>query len=773
MRLARLRGARGFVPLIALLALGVGMAGCEGDDGRDGATGPEGPAGTDGTDGATGPTGPTGPAGVAKIEPRESCGVCHDVGSLAAVDAVHALTGQVAVSAPAFTVNGADLDVAYSVNIDGQPAIGFTNVRTAYRLAAGGAQSDLLEPAPPVVTDNGDGTYTMKILGAGANPDSRYLFRIADNPITKNISVSGDYPAAPRTTLVSNQSCNNCHGDTGIAPHTGPTPDFQYAYGSMVASECVVCHTGSLYTWIPDSFVGLVHGIHNSHNMPTGEYEFNADTQFSVTYPTYMTNCSVCHDSTEALAAANAMTVTGDNCYSCHQSMDSWDFTASGLTFHEAFAPTEDCTVCHNASGVASGKVVVTDFHNGLETERVGIIYGGEDLSVSEGKNFTWQIDSIVDDTTNLTITWTATYKGNPVNPCNTTVTTSAPGFFPYAPNTAGEGTLSMLRSYAQGDDYVLGQANAPGQASAVNLSTDNTVCAGNVATTTIPVDTAIPAGTRGIVALQGKPQLPVPAGMSTEHWAEPLMFVRVPTPTYEFIVGTGAKATTPRREIADTGDCLKCHVGSLYQHGNTRVDNVTMCIICHNSASSEQNNRVLMGVDASEAYDGKVGQTYELKTMLHAIHSAGTGLAPYVVYRTRGIYAWAAEGATLPNWPADSTPTLVFGGDPAVPQATQAHFLHHPTYPRLWNDCAACHVDGFDLIPDQDKAVATTLDAGTVDAGTTNVWKNQLDDTLQGASAAACTSCHQTTDARGHAYQNGWTPQTFENGRQTIIDTK
>ena len=126
--------------------------------------------------------------------------------------------------------------------------------------------------------------------------------------------------------------------------------------------------------------------------------------------------------------------------------------------------------------------------------------------------------------------------------------------FFPYGPNTAGEGTLSMLRSYAQGDDYVLGQANAPGQASAVNLSTDNTVCAGNVATTTIPVDAAIPAGTRGIVALQGKPQLPVPAGMSTAHWTEPLMFVRVPTPTYEFIVGTGAKATTPRREIADTG---------------------------------------------------------------------------------------------------------------------------------------------------------------------------------------------------------------------------
>jgi cytochrome c553 len=83
--------------------------------------------------------------------------------------------------------------------------------------------------------------------------------------------------------------------------------------------------------------------------------------------------------------------------------------------------------------------------------------------------------------------------------------------------------------------------------------------------------------------------------------------------------------------------------------------------------------------------------------------------------------------------------------------------------------------VAGFDTIPDQAKAVATTIDAGKADSGTGTgtVWKNQLDDTLQGASAAACTSCHATTDVRGHAYQNGWVPQTFEKGRQTILDTK
>jgi OmcA/MtrC family decaheme c-type cytochrome len=531
-----------------------------------------------------------------------------------------------------------------------------------------------------------------------------------------------------------------------------------------------------------------------------------------------MTNCKVCHDTPTTLSAANAMLVTGPNCYSCHESMDSWDFTASGLTFHETFAPTEDCTACHKTGGVASALAKVEDFHNGIETERVGLIWKGEDYSVKEGKNFTWKIDSVVDDKTNLKITWSATYDAdgpapagpNPpvaVNPCNTTVTATAPGFFA-APSW--DGSMSMLRSYAQGDDYVRGQANAPGQASAVNVTTSNTVCAANVATTTIPVDAAIPAGTRGIVALQGKPTLLLPPGFEDSYnadgWVNPgnpgatppvpptrffYQYARVPTPTYEFIVGTGAKATTPRRLIADTGECLKCHVGSLYQHGNTRVDNVTMCIICHNSASSDQNNRVLMGVTASEAYDGLVGQTYELKTMLHAIHSAGTGYATTAIYRTRGIYAWAAEGVTPPNWATgaacdapsvpgvDTLGNIVFGADPAVPQSCQQHNLYHPTYPRAFNDCAACHVAGFEksanAIPDQDKAVATTLNAGAIDSGTgtSAVWKNQLDDTLQGASAAACTSCHQTIDARGHAYTNGWTPQTFENGRQTILDTK
>jgi hypothetical protein len=107
----------------------------------------------------------------------------------------------------------------------------------------------------------------------------------------------------------------------------------------------------------------------------------------------------------------------------------------------------------------------------------------------------------------------------------------------------------------------------------------------------------------------------------------------------------------------------------------------------------------------------------------------------------------------------------LVYGADETNPNSCQPFSFYSPTYPRLKNDCAACHAADFDRVPDQAKAVATTLDAGATP------WANQLDDVLQGAGAAACTTCHQSAADRGHAIQNGWEPKTFPNGRQTILD--
>jgi OmcA/MtrC family decaheme c-type cytochrome len=792
MRFAKLRGTRKFVPLIALMALAVGMTGCEGDDGKDGAAGTPGTPGAPGTAGPPGPEGPAGPAGpVTKADPRESCAVCHDPGSISGVDAAHQLVAQrvsndLTANFTNFAVApvGADLVVSFRVTADGAPATAATFYR-AY-VFNGTTRTTITNEITGDLANrfaNVNGTASVRIVDGvtrfgGAN--NRYLIILRTGANQLEVAAVGDYPAGiPQANLASNQACVDCHGASGEVGRFAPTRAGGHYSAPMSVDACVVCHlkvNPPGYGPIPE----VVHGIHNAHNFPDGEFVSREDTVFHTTYPTYMTNCSVCHKDDNivpatgksALASVNDMPVTGPGCFTCHGSMESWDFTATGTVFHEAYTGAEDCTACHKAGGVAATKVDVTDFHNGIETERVGIIWDGADLSVTEGAKFTWTIDNIVDNGTTLAISWSATYEGAPVNPCNSDVN-AGPVFHNAAAGTVLDGAPGMLRSYAQGDDFILGTAtNAPGQPGNTNLNNTNTVCAGNVATTTLPVDAAIPAGTRGYVALQGKPQLPLPDGFENSHYPYTNMYVRVPTPDREYIVGTGALPTEVRRPIADTGECLKCHVGSLYQHGNTRVDNVKMCTTCHNSASIEQNVRVGMGVDATESYDGLVGQTYELKTMLHAIHSAGVpGNSPIVIYRTRGIYAFASSEEVLRNWPgASSVPIPVFGSDPAAPTSNQVHNFHAPTYPRALNECAACHVDGFvqgpNAIPDQSKAVATTLDAGST------MWQNKIDDTLQGASAAACTSCHSSTATKGHAYQNGWNPTTFENGRQTILDT-
>jgi OmcA/MtrC family decaheme c-type cytochrome len=569
--------------------------------------------------------------------------------------------------------------------------------------------------------------------------DARVYFRLNDPEGVeprRRASVNADDDAYARLDLVSNESCTNCHGTFagGLTSHH---------YNPFEASNCIACHSAVN----PPAGLGLAylaHGIHSLDGFTTPE------ATYSTTYPTYMANCSVCHDSPDVLAAANAMPVTGAGCFSCHGSMDGFDFT--GLEFHLNIPTPEtaNCAQCHNPpadGGVA--RYTVAQYHNGIVTERGGIIFDGVDTSVTEGAKFAWEITGIDDDGVNLAISWQASYDGVGVNPCNATVGVGAPLFH------LGPGAnLSMLRSYFQGDDPILGQSTgAPGQANAVNVTADNTVCAGNVATTTIPVDAV--DYERGIVALQGKPRVVSVAD------ATATMAVRAFTPTREWVVGDGALPLMSRRSIVDSGECLKCHVGSMYQHGGNRVDNVDMCVLCHNSASNEQSVRVGMGVDASEAYDGKVGETFEMKTMLHRIHSAGTaGSPPYVIYRNRGIYAWAPDESLLANWPGTGR-QIVFGSN----DVTQNHTFTVPTYPRALNACYACHTPDFDVLPDQAKAMATTIDAGSTE------WINQLDDTLQGASATACITCHTAGVVRGHAYQFGWAPQEFPEGRQTIIE--
>ena len=736
--------------ILVVCTLAFAMGGCEGDDGAQGPAGPQGPVGD------TGPTGPQG-EGVS-VTPLESCDVCHSEGSFASAPAAHAVTGVPTVSNVAFLDVGGDLEVSFDLTFDGVAFADSIEVDSAYvHTAADSTTISLdLEASPiPVASGALAGEFTATIAGgtALAGDAARFFLRLVNAAGTRAV-VSGDYPAAALPTVVNDASCTSCHGPKGLEVHAA------FGYPGMEASECVVCHKDEAGIWAPggvprfeDSFVGIVHGVHNAHDMPGGAYFYGED-EFDTTYPTYMTNCSVCHSEAPQLAAANAMPVSGAGCLSCHGEMEnaSWDFSG-GLDFHLTIADplTHDCaSACHEVDGAATNYVAVTDFHNGLTTGRGGIIFDGVDTAVTVGALFDWQITGVevVDEGANLAISWTASYDGVGVDPCNDTAAAGEPVFW------AGEGDLTMYRSYAQGDDFIIGMStSSPGQSVGVDLSVDNTACAAGIATTTLPVD-AVDAE-KGRLALGGKPLV-----VSVLDPAA-TMEVRVPTPTYDFLVADGTAATA-RRAIVDTELCLGCHVGSLYQHGGDRVDNVDMCLVCHNAASNEKNVRVGMGVDPSEAYDGQVGETFEMKTMLHRIHSAGVdGQPAYLVYRNRGIYAFGPDESLLPNWPGTGQ-QVVYGSDP---EFTTNHNFHAPTYPRKLNDCLACHDAEFTVIPKQTVSMAATVDAGS------SVWEDQSDDVLQGAATTACVTCHAGAASKGHAYQNSWVPQDFPEGRDSIID--
>ena len=795
-----------------VFTLAFAFAGCEGDDGATGPQGPPGPAG---------PPGPEGPPGsdvppVAQV-PLEGCGVCHSEAAFVSATVVHAKvteadevdTGAFAnfTVAPDATVP-ADLVISFSVTADGVAATdalfgrayvfdGVTRTSLTDRVTGDPGDPDAVPPVPPTpisafFNNLGNGDYSLLIEGGETEfggTDSRYLVVVEVGSNELEIAAVGDYPAPiPLAGLASSEACVGCHGASGEVGRFSPTNRGGHYSAPISADACVVCHRPDNPATPEDEepsymqFFRVVHGIHNSHEFPGDGFVTDRDNLYNVTYPTYMSNCSVCHSADtivpatggSALAAANLMPITARGCFSCHGSIEGIPFDPDGgqASNHAGFNETTNCQLCHttDVGAPAPNVLIVTDVHNGIETGNDGIIFDGVDTSVTEGEKFVWEITNIADDGTNLAITWQASYEGASVDPCNATVSAGNPVFH------AGDGSLRIYRSYAQGEDFIIGLDDGePGQPERADVTTDNTTCEANIATTTIPVEDV--DAERGRLVMGGKPLV-----VSVLDPAQS-MVARVPTPTFDWLVGVGG-AASERRAIVDTGSkCLACHVGSLYQHGGDRVDNIDMCLVCHNSASNEKSVRVGMGVDESEAYDGKSGETFEMKTMLHRIHSAGAvGQTPYVVYRNRGIYAFAPDVSLVPNWDAGGTAGCTaeeiargerdaFGSDPTSSNSCQPHNFHSADYPRALNACGACHADTFgtaggaSVIPDQTTAMATTVEAGSEE------WLNQLDDTLQGAATTACVTCHTSGAAKGHAYQNSWNPQVFPDGRQTIID--
>ena len=770
------------VRLFAVLALTASA--CSGEDGANGAQGPVGPAGADGANGADGADAPAAPA-VLQAQ-AESCVVCHAAGNDAGLDVSHALSGQVAVSTPVVSTVDTNADgvaddvvVKFNVKVDGANATGFTLSPSAYRYSAPTAAGFARATAAVTVVDDGAGNYTATLAGmvaiAGELPTS-YMVRVSDAAGRRATAVAAS-PAGVGRDLVSDASCINCHGNNVF------TSGSHHSANPQGVGACLVCHSrfdSQSRGKAGDRLTAYVHGIHNSHNMgektvgtgdaavvkPAGVYARNDSTNknnwFEVSFPGNMTNCASCHDSDARLTAIMAAPVSWSTCMSCHDGWNGFKNTAEGarFDFHRGMVSTNDCTVCHKDNYLAFATVgEVHGTRPDVMTERNGLLWKGVDQSIVEGARIEMQVVAVeaAGAGSELRVKWTAKQDGVAVDPCNADITTG-PLFFNAkadADKKIANSNFSVLRAYAQGNDWVnAGVGTSPGQpASATNVTAANTTCdAEYVATTVAKVDAT--TAEKGIVGLQGKPQVWfADAGRAIQ--------VRSKSPTREFVVADGSEPAAKRREIVSIDKCLACHPGTLYQHGGNRVDSIELCVMCHNPASSEQNVRESMGVTAAEAYDGKAGQTYDLRYMIHAIHSAGETGAPLVYYRSHGIYLWGDHdtAATTPNWPGTGN-QLVYGST----DVQKTHNFHAVTYPRPLNDCQACHINNSEKsVPDGTMSVGITVNSGASVS-------DQLDDVLMGPVAATCTSCHAGGPTRAHAYSFGWTPSLIEGGREGLI---
>jgi OmcA/MtrC family decaheme c-type cytochrome len=801
-------------------------------------------AGSDGSQGPQGPQGTQGPAGPQIVATSEACRGCH--GQFAASHGLAEYDAVTVTMDPAWpvSVTGTDIVLKFNVKVAGlnrddltwKAAFSASRVHVedawwVYDVTTLAGQRKKLDNTALadrtgmwsfVGTGNGNYVATLDatMLGTVARWDGSIArptdpgtgFMVSIKNSAGAVATAVAFLAGQTHDAVSDQACVNCHGNHVWRefPEASGADHFEVLRPQGV-TPCLFCHNrqGAGDVRMAGAGVGLmslVHGVHNSKNMPGGGYQPYWSPGFlatiSVGFPGYLNNCSTCHDSAARLAQVTGAPMSWDLCTSCHGTAKFGTAPAS----HSAFNKATACTTCHGAGAT------VDDFHNGLKTERAGLIWNGADQSVVQGERIAMSIDAVSYDPGSpgtIVVTWSAKLDGVAVNPCNTTVSSTAPVFHRASANAATGAVaqnMSILKAYAQGNDWVNGIPGvaSPGQPASVNLSSTNTSCAGNVATTRVPADAITASSTQAIVALQGKPQLRFDPAIATSF---EVIQVRAQTPTREFVPASGAAPATPRRQIVSIDKCSACHLGSMYQHGGNRVDKIELCDMCHNPASTEQQNRVAWGVTAAEAYDGKVGQTYDMRTMVHAIHSAGETGNPLVYYRSNGVYFFGSKAAlaAVPSWPTtggvtcpnsegatvtyypvagsvagpnDKVPVITNGvcdtsGGPASTVGVyRVHNFIEVHYPRALNDCAACHVGGTERsLPDPKEAVAVTVDMG---GGTAS---NLLDDVVKGPAAASCMSCHQYGNAtlkfqlNEHAFDNGWWPSAFPNGRQTLLD--
>lgn len=215
------------------------------------------------------------------------------------------------------------------------------------------------------------------------------------------------------------------------------------------------------------------------------------------------------------------------------------------------------------------------------------------------------------------------------------------------------------------------------------------------------------------------------------DYSVEGVGFRRVGEATADFLVGGGARGSTPRAVVAQA-NCERCHV-ELQAHAG-RHREVTLCLACHTSGSEDLNDASVAG--------GTPGVSIDSRVLFHKLHSGvhlptvqgieidGTGMrdytaapVPYRVARGAGIVRDFSD-VRFPAFPNAMIPMPRDFGYSSLDDAERAK--EDPTLTGI-SSCFVCHGD-----PDG---------SGALEA------PEQGDLVFVQPSRRACGACHDDVD--------------------------
>jgi OmcA/MtrC family decaheme c-type cytochrome len=500
--------------------------------------------------------------------------------------------------------------------------------------------------------------------------------------------------------VVSNDGCNTCHSP--LSAHGGSREDTEL---------CVTCHTDGMAD--PESgntidFRTMVHRIHRGASLPSvqaGEtYEIvgfrGSVHDFSdIHFPQDIRNCQTCHTGTDGDRWNSNPSRAA--CGSCHDDVyfETGTPPQAWMIPHPGGVPVTDamCTTCH----VEGGLEPVTEAHRTKFQQPYAsdIVVTINSSSLTSGRqlmvDFTVTVDGAGRDVVASPFrSFTAVVAGPTTDyRLNTTYNMATTGTL-VAGGTAGNytwtspDTVDDMVTAAQADPF----RDAPGITASGTWALGLQASLRNNGPATTIACTGSSTGCPSARPEGGR------WGCVSSVCVEQYDYAAPNPITYIAITDT---TPVPRREVVEMANCNACHQ-QLGLHGGSR-NNPELCVMCHNPINDNADR--LSGTAGTTA----VSDSISFANFVHSIHTGEHG--------DRGD--------------------------------TQLFDFSEVRFPADRRACDTCHVS---LSTAQDVEGMQSLYAvrtREVTLGTSNTINETF---LQGATASACTGCHDSVGAIAHA---------------------